>query len=231
MYEKSANPDERYHFEIWGGPSESMKDRRPSISYCENHNADIDFGEAALNFEMAANELIKAQRLQPTFCNWTAPVLHLIRQTLELRLKELIQCINWRPDTDNVPLRFDHDLQRLWSRGRAWLVDHDYSIEKDARLGITDGLIENIHSIDPSGDLFRFGTSRKTAFGRQKSSDRIGYDQKVLFHEFKVSCACIEHWATVITREVIMEEMSWRKDPYFDRDDFPKVDDDDHETS
>jgi hypothetical protein len=72
-----------------------------------------------------------------------------------------------------------------------------------SRLVVTDKLIENMHAIDPTGDLFRYGTSRKMAFGRNKSSDRVGYQQEQLFEEFEQCCSFLDHWSGVILREVI----------------------------
>ncbi|WP_310620707.1 hypothetical protein [Flexibacterium corallicola] len=214
--------DYRFYFEIWSGPSEVMKERNPSISYCENHNADFDYGLAATDFELAATALINVQREQPTIGNWTAPVLHLIRQTLELKLKELIETINWKQSNSIAPSKFSHNLKKLWELGRGYLVDNDYQIERDTRLVDLDRLVENLHAIDPTGDLFRFGTSRKTAFGRQKSSDRVGYNQEELFVEFEHSRDCLSHWTGVVMREIIQAEQGWEQDPYFDKDAFPK---------
>lgn len=200
-----------------------MEDRNPSIAYCENHNSDFDYGLAATDFEMAAEALIGVQLSQPVVGNWTAPVLQLIRQTLELKLKELVETIGWRSKSQISPMKHGHSLDKLWSQGRQWLVDNGYQLELDARLKNTDGLIENLHAIDPTGDLFRFGTSIKTAFGREKSSDRVGYNQEMLFSEFKDACGCLNHWVGVLMREIIQAEQGWTQDPYFDKDDFPKI--------
>lgn len=215
--------DERFYFEIWSGPSQSLKDRKPSVSYCENHNGDFDYGLAANDFEMAANALIAVQREQPYLSNWVAPVLHLVRHALELKLKALIQTINWKSNISANRFKFDHDLKALWENGRKWLIENTYQIETDARLTNTDSLIENLHAIDPTGDLFRFGTSRKVAFGRQKSSDRVGYRQEDFFAEFENACGCLNHWSDVLMREIIQAEQGWEKDPYFDKDAFPKA--------
>ncbi|MER8491708.1 hypothetical protein NKH53_26180 [Mesorhizobium australicum] len=217
------NPDERFYFEIWSGPSEALRERNPSVYYCENHNADLDYGLAATDFELAAEALIAIQRKQPNMGNWSAPVLHLIRQTLELKLKALIETITWKLGNAAVPIKFAHDLEDLWTRGRGWLLENGCQIEQDARLKDTDRLIENLHAIDPTGDLLRFGTSRKTAFGRQKSSDRVGFIQEELFLEFERACGCLNHWCGVVMREIIQAEQGWENDPYFDRNDFPKV--------
>ncbi len=217
--------DERFYFEIGQGASIAMQERNPSVSYCENHNGDFDYGLAALDFQMAAEALIAVQRDQRHVSNWTAPLLHLIRQTLELKLKALLETIRVRTKTDAASVKFDHDLDRLWSSSRKWLIEAEYRIEHDQRLTATDALIENFHAIDPTGDLFRFGTSRKVAFGRQKSSDRVGFNQDALFAEFQSTCGCLDHWTGVLMREVIQEEEGWEVDPYFDRDDFPKATD------
>lgn len=202
----------------------TVEDRAPSIYYCENHNADFDYGLAALDFQMAAEAIIAIQREQPLMGNWSAPLLHLVRQTLELKLKSLLEIIRQKTVDVTPSIKFDHDLRNLWERGRSWLIKNGYNIEYDRRLSETDRIIENMHFIDPTGDLFRFGTSRLEAFGRQKSSDRVGFDQDTLFKEFESACGCLDHWSGVVMRELIQAEQGWEKDPYFDKDAFPKND-------
>ena len=180
-YDIDDNPDERCHFEIWAGEGDALKPAPPCVSYCENHNADFDYGLAALDFKVATEALINHQRSDPHMGNWTAPILHMIRQTLELILKSLIESIGWKCGSERCRVKFVNDLGELWAHRRTWLIENGYSIRSDARLAVTDKLIENIHAIDPTGDLFRFGTSRKKAFGRNKSSDRVGYEQNQLF--------------------------------------------------
>jgi hypothetical protein len=215
--------DPRFHFEIWSGRSEAMNARSPSFYYCENHNGDLDYCLAQTNFRMAADALIAIHRQDPHLGNWVAPILHLIRQTLELSLKSLLETIDWKLKATERPFRFSHDLQKLWDQGRGWFVQNGYQIELDARLSDTDRLIENMHAIDPSGDLFRFGTSMQTAFGRQKSSDRVGFVADDLFREFEGACGCLGHWGGVVMREIIQQEQGWTEDPHFDRDDFPRI--------
>ncbi|MDE3823150.1 hypothetical protein I7F13_12485 [Sinorhizobium meliloti] len=211
MNKKLGENDERFYFEIWTGSSSALEQRGPSVYYCENHNGDSDYGLAATDFQMAADALIAVQREQPHKGNWSAPLLHLIRQTLELKLKSLLETVRWKSGGMDNSVAFDHNLERLWSSGRSWLVEMGYSIEQDARLADTDRLIENMHAIDPTGDLFRFGTSRMKAFGRQKSSDRVGFNHDDLVREFERTCGCLDHWSGVIMREIILAEEGWEK--------------------
>lgn len=147
----------------------------------------------------------------------------MIRQTIELYLKSLIETIRWKVGDEASTVKFVHDLELLWNQGRVWLIGNGYSITNDTRLEATDRLVENLHAVDPLGDLFRFGTSRKEAFGRNKSSDRVGYNQSQLFKEFEHACACLEHWIAVVFREIIQEEQGWEKDPFFDQNSYPKI--------
>lgn len=222
-YDPEDNPDERFHFEIWSGPTEALKTTNPSVSYCENHNADFDYGLAALDFKLSALALMARQREDPHLSNWTAPVLHMIRQTLELTLKSLNETIGWKVGAKTGKVQFKHDLRDLWNQGRDWLIENGYPIDNDARLAATNGIIENMHAIDPTGDLFRFGTSRKKAFGRYKSSDRAGYRQDQLFEEVEQAFEFLDHWCGVVMREIIQVEQGRERDPFFDREDYPKI--------
>lgn len=218
-----TSEDEKYHYEIWSGPSEAYAKAQPSISYVENHNAEWDYGLAAFDFKMAADALIAHQKRDPHLGNWTAPICHLVRQTIELQLKSLLQMISWKHNKDQKELAFTHNVERLWADGKEWLVGNGYPIATDSRLTDLDRLVANLHSIDPAGDLFRFGTSKFHAFGRAKTYDRVGYDQDILFSEFERAYQCAKHWSSVVMREIIMKEEGWNEDPFFDPDDFPRA--------
>ncbi|MBD8875123.1 hypothetical protein [Roseibium polysiphoniae] len=219
-----VSQDARFHYEIWSGPSKEHEAQKPSISYVENHNADWDYGLASDDYKLATDALIAEQLSNPHLGNWTAPICHLIRQTMELQLKSLLQMIAWKTGAAENNLTFTHDLGSLWSRGRSFLIENGYAIADDKRLKFADRLVENLHAIDPAGDLFRFGTSKHQAFGKLKTYDRVGYDQGLLFTEFDRAHSCLAHWTSVIMRQMIAEEEGWTEDPYFDADDFPRDD-------
>ena len=224
MKSPPISQDERFHFEIYSGATEEVSARNPSLVYVENHNADFDYDLAATDFKMAADALIKRQLENPHLSNWTAPVCHLIRQTVELELKGLVQVIAWLEENE-LPknVAFTHNLEKLWNKGKAWLISNRYPITSDARFKNTERLVENLHAIDPLGDLFRFGTSKSEAFGRQKTSDRVGYNQLDFFQEFDEFCGFLSHWSGAVMRETIKREEGWETDPYFDVDSFPKI--------
>lgn len=218
-----VSQDPRYHFEIWKGPSEAYTATNPSLSYVENHNADLDYGLAADDFKISADTLIEAQRRNPHFGNWTAPVCHMVRQTLELKLKWLTQVIGWKVDQTDGSIAFSHDLKTLWAKSEFWLIENGYSIDQDVRKVRLDKLVQNLHAIDPLGDLFRFGTSKMTAFGRNKTYDRVGYSQEEFFQEFDDSYAFLRHWSFTIYREMLAAQEGWEDDQSFDANDFPKA--------
>lgn len=218
-----VSEDRRFHYKIYEGPSEEFKNQNPSMNYVENHNADFDYDLAALDFEIATSVLIEQQSKDPALGNFTAPICYLVRQTIELRLKALNQFIAWKTDGSVDGLVFTHDLSRLWQDGKRWLIENDYRIEMDARLETVERLVDNIHAIDPSGDLFRFGTSRHHAFGRAKTYDRVGYDQKRFFEEYELAKECISFWSHYIMRQIMLETDDLTNDEFFNPDDFPKL--------
>lgn len=214
--------DPRFHYEIWTGPTVAFGDRRKAIYYVENHNAACGYAELAFDFRMAANRLIDIYR-SSRLANWMAPVAHLVRQTLELELKALYSAALAHDGTiDRKPLG-KHNLWTLWQGGRDWLHAKGYKISLDARLASTEQLILAFHEIDPSGDLFRFAISRKLAFDKQKSYDRVGLNIDILATEFGAAGALLNHWECALTRLTIMKELEWDSDPYFNADDFPRT--------
>ena len=218
----SSPDDPPFHFEIWRGPGLSFGEEPKAIYYVENHNGQCGYGELALDFQMAATALLETYRNEQ-LGNWMAPVAHLIRQTLELRLKALLSSITDRdPTVDRKPLG-QHDLLLLWTVAYSWLGSNGFTIDHDARLSATVHLISAYHAIDPSGDLFRFGMSRKTAFEKDKSYDRVGINCEVMAKEFADADGLLRHWDAAVFRKTMAEELGWIIDPHFKRDDFPRA--------
>jgi hypothetical protein len=220
--QKPPADDPRFHHEIWTGPATESLDTVSGIYYVENHNSQCSYAELALDFQMAANLVINEfQRSE--LGNWTAPISHLVRQTLELRLKALLEMIGQKGGDIGAKLIYSHDLKAIWTHCSNWLGQSGYRFREDARLAQTERLIEAFHAIDPSGDLFRFGISNQTAFGKQKSYDRVGLRIEIFVSDFAASDAFLQHWEAVLLREIMAAEMKWDEDPFFDPHDFPKA--------
>jgi hypothetical protein len=214
---------DEHHRKIWQDALNPLSPKRPLVYYVENHNGSIGYAEAALDFRMLTVELLP--RLGPQqLGNWTGPVLHLARQTLELCLKALFEQITDRDRLADKRLLGKHDLSALWLASREWLSQHGYPIQTDARLDSVNCLVGSFHAVDPSGDLFRFAQSKQSRFNKKKSYDRVG----VSFDEFPAAFTqgvdLLQHWECVLLREVLRKEQGWEKDPYFNADDYPKSD-------
>lgn len=211
-----------HHREIWSDALGGAQHERPPVYYVENENASAGYAEAALDFEMLVIDLLP--RLGPLeLGNWIAPVLHLARQTIELRLKALLQTIVDRDHEVDERVLGKHDLSAIWGIGQDWLHSHGYALNRDARLEATNQLVAALHAVDPSGDLFRFSKSRQSRFGRNKSSDRVGVNYETFPSAFKQTVKLLLHWEAVLFREKLKVEMGWENDPYFDADDYPKT--------
>lgn len=219
MHESSDDPP--FHFEIYRGPGKSFGAEPKAIYYVENHNAPCSYGELATDFSMAAQTLIQTYR-ETELGNWMAPVAHMVRQTLELRLKACLTSIIERDREANAKLLGRHDVLALWQQVLRWLTENGFRINEDTRLTRTAHLIEAFHAIDPSGDLFRFGISYRTAFDMRKSYDRVGINLPVLDKDFEAADGLLSHWDAAVFRIAISEEMGWAEDPFFDADSFPR---------
>ncbi len=222
MSNKSDASNPRFHYEIWKGPSAEFGAHRKSIYYVENHNAQCGYAELALDFSHAATVLIEQYRATG-YGNWMAPVAHISRQLIELHLKALMTSIGDLDSSFNTEPLNSHNLELIWPTCLAWLTSKGYRIKEDARLKIAEHLISAFHEIDPTGDLFRFGVSRKTAFNKQKSYDRVGIEIDLFEPELKATEGLLNHWKAVVFRESIKREMGWDKDPHFDANDFPRL--------
>lgn len=151
-----------------------------------------------------------------------APTAFLIRQTLELQPKALLEAICDRDKSESRSGLRKHKLLTIWDQSYRWLTTHGYKISEDARLSQTIHLLQAYDSIDPTGDLFRFGISNQSWFGKQKSYDRAGINIEVMQEDFGAAEGLLNHWEAVVFRKSMMEEMGSEVDAYFDPDDFPK---------
>lgn len=224
MSANESTDDPPFHFEIYRGPSEEFGEEPKAIYYVENHNGQCGYSDLATDFEMAAEAIIDVYR-ETQLGNWMAPCAHLVRQTLELRVKALLSSIGDRDSSVNLALLKTHALMGIWGESLQWLVSNKFEIAQDNRLHRTEHLLRSFDAIDPTGDLFRFGISRKAAFGKQKSYDRVGLVLSVLSDDFKSATGLLSHWNAVVFRMTIAEEEGWLKDELFDADNFPHIPD------
>lgn len=215
-----SSSDPPFHYEIWSGPSSTFGDEPKAIYYVENHNGQFGYGELAFDFAIAAKHLMVVYR-EDALGNWVGPIAHLVRQTLELRLKDLLQTISEQDQTvPTGPLR-GHNLRELWGPSLAWLDTHHPNVREDARLDRTDHLLDAFHAIDPRGDLFRFGQSYQYAFNKRRSYDRVGIVLNTLEDEFNAADDLLTHWTAVIRRKAYYLEAG-EEDTLFDATDFPR---------
>lgn len=214
--------DPPFHFEIWRGPAEDFGDEPKAIYYVENHNGQCGYGELAVDFSFAAQELINVYRNGGT-ANWMAPVAHLVRQTLELLLKDLMSNICDRDAAVPKQAIRKHDIAALWAQSIEWLVANGFPVKSDARYSGADHLIAAYHAIDPSGDLFRFGISYQSAYGKAKSYDRVGINLDLFDAEFTDALSLLQHWSAAVWRKTLAEEEGWTEDSHFDAGNFPRA--------
>ncbi len=218
----TAVEDPPFHFEIWKGPGRSFGDEPKAIYYVENHNGQCGYGELALDFQIAAKALLETYQREQ-LGNWLAPIAHMIRQTLELQTKALLQSICGRDSKVNSKPLASHNLMAIWGDAYRWLKANGFRIDEDARLPRTVHLLKSFDAIDPSGDLFRFGLSRQTAFNKQKSYDRVGINCDIMVGDFDAAYGLLTHWDASVFRLTMAEEEGWESDPFFDVNDFPKA--------
>lgn len=221
MSKQKDASDPLFHYEIWKGPSAEFGSDQKSIYYVENHNAPCGYAEVANDFGMAAELLIERYRISG-LGNWVAPVAHMSRQAIELHLKSLMSSISSSDKAFDTTHLGGHNLEALWLACRGWLINGGYKISNDVRLEMTDHIISALHCVDPSGDLFRFGVSRKRSFNKQKSCDRVFIYLEYFEKQFRSAKGLLEHWEATVFRENMRVEMGWDKDPYFDSENFPR---------
>ncbi|MDF2383748.1 hypothetical protein JMG10_19870 [Nostoc ellipsosporum NOK] len=218
--------DTRFHMTLFGSLANYNEKRPPLLYYVENGNAIAGYDQLAFDYKMTADLLINTSK-ESGLGNWFAPTLLVVRQTLELALKALLEATVDRGNSSNKRIMFSHDLWGIWAECRRWLEANGYSFLKDMRLEIAEWVIENFHAVDPTGDLFRFAHSKHEAFKRKKTYDRAGVNDAVFADYFNAAWDFLNHWQGVLVmewmeREALREGISYTKP--FDPDDFPRED-------
>lgn len=216
--------DPRFHRRLLGTLAEFDEERLPCLIYVENGNFNSGYDMLALDYKMAADLIIK-EEAHSGLGNWSAPLAFMVRQTLELSLKALLEATAGRGNEVSAKAMFSHKLDLLWAGSSGWLRTNGYAVDLDRRSDVAEWMVTNFHAVDPSGDLFRFATSKFTAFGRQKTYDRAGLHPKVLVSYFEDTYGFLRHWESVLTREWMKEvadENGHELPNVFDPEDFPR---------
>lgn len=216
--------DPRFHRTLMGSLSDYDEAKPPAVYYVENGNFVAGYDQLALDYKMAADALLQAQE-ESGLGNWLAPVVFMVRQTLELSLKALLEATVDRGNVFSAKLTFSHSVDLIWENARDWLIAKGYKIKDDARFELAEWLIVNFSSVDPTGDLFRFSHSKHDAFGRKKTYDRAGINDAVFRTYFDQTYGFLSHWQGVLVMEWIEAEALKEGRPYTrprDPDDFPR---------
>ena len=106
--------------------------RPPFLYYIENDNAVPGYDQLALDYKMAVDLLITTSK-ESGLENWVAPTMLLVRQTLELALKALLEATVDRGNYSNSKVMFSHNLWGIWQKCRRWLQANGNLFYQDAR--------------------------------------------------------------------------------------------------
>src|SRR5690606_9354859 len=137
--------DARFHRTLFGSLADYNDKRPPLLYYVENGNAIAGYDQLALEYKMAADLLITTSK-ESGLGNWFAPTMLVVRQTLELALKALLEATVDRGNSSNSKVMFSHNLFGIWEECRRWLHANGYLFYQDARLETAEWVIENFHA-------------------------------------------------------------------------------------
>ena len=124
------------------------------------HKTFQQFGSYADSYQTGALTLIDSALSNKDLRDYNIyPAVFLIRHYLELRLKELIQGLNYcKEQNKNFPTH--HDLQNLWSDfKKAYSSIGENS--NDQRFQIIDELIKEMTNVDPISMSFRYPVDKQ----------------------------------------------------------------------
>jgi hypothetical protein len=213
--------DPRFHRTLFGSLTEFNEEMPPALIYVENNNCIAGYDLLSHDYKMVTDAMIAEYRSHG-LSNWSAPVAFMVRQTLELTHKSLLEETIRAGNADPLKLLNTHKLDAIWELSRDWLLQNSFPIDNDQRFAVAEWFTRNFSAVDPSGDLFRFANSKVEAYGRQKTYDRVGLYFGTLVTYFDKTFACLSHWSVVVAAaqaKAAGEESNAEWDP----DDYPKV--------
>ncbi len=118
------------------------------------------FGGYASSYELGALSLIDTALSDQTLRDFQVyPAIFLIRHYIELRLKELIQGLNYcNSQTNEFPTH--HDIKLMWEEFKKKYVSIGESIN-DPRFKVINDLMHEMDSVDPISMAFRYPIDKK----------------------------------------------------------------------
>lgn len=124
------------------------------------HKTFQQFGSYADSYQTGALTLIDTALANKELRDYNIyPAVFLIRHYLELRLKELIQGLNYcKEQNKNFPTH--HDLQNLWSEFKKAFSSIGENAN-DQRFQTIDELIKEMTSVDPISMSFRYPVDKQ----------------------------------------------------------------------
>lgn len=149
------------------------------------HKTFQKFGSYADSYQTGALALIDTALSNKELRDYNIyPAVFLIRHYLELRLKELIQGLNYCQN-QNKNFSKGHDLQRLWADfKKAYSSTGENS--KNQRFKIIDQLIKEITSVDPISMSFRYPFDKKG-----EKTQKLEYVNLNILRETFVRVCCV----------------------------------------
>lgn len=214
--------DPRFHRRLFGALTDFNEAMPPCLIYVENNNFNSGYDLLAHDYKMAADTMIREYR-ETGLGNWAAPVGFIVRQTLELAHKSLLEETGRMGNTVLEHVMFSHNLEYIWKVSRDWLIERGYPIQNDQRFVVLEWMTTNFHAVDPSGDLFRFAHSVVAAYGRQKTYDRAGVYLGSLTEYLDKAHGFLMHWSSVLNAQKMKaDEADWEPSEW-NPNDYPKI--------
>jgi hypothetical protein len=214
--------DPRFHRTLFGSLTDFNEAMPPCLIYVENNNFNSGYDLLAHDYKMAADAMIEEYR-KTGLGNWAAPVSFIVRQTLELAHKSLLEETAKAGNTVSPKVMFSHNLESIWIASRDWLIESKYPIKNDARFVVAEWMTTNFHAVDPSGDLFRFAHSTVGAYGRQKTYDRAEVYLGSLSAYLDKTHGFLMHWGALLgTQKMRADEPDWEPSGW-DPENYPKI--------
>lgn len=127
------------------------------LNACLNFMHDMSYGYIE-GYRYAAEVLFEQVQNCGELDTLIYPIMFLIRQHFELRLKQILKTLYIIGERKSEP-EFTHNLSRLWRQCEPNLTKYT-SREDRAWFKQINILMEQITSVDPGADAFRFMTSK-----------------------------------------------------------------------
>jgi len=178
-----------------------MRSSQPNSKTCcfvhhayKYHSQD---SEVAAAYMQCADMAVWAQKNNPSYSHPDAlfmPIVYLYRHALELSLKSMIRTMHYSGRINVLPEKEleNHKIMPLWNQVKP-VLKATWPDDDDRPLKYTESLLNELHTLDDSGQGFRFTYNKNKKRNSDKYPDVVDLQKlQLAMNEIQTFLSCCE---------------------------------------